>query len=450
MTHSSLNFNIPTPSTDPAALVDEYLEMVATNGVPPVAQQADDDIEPSPLDIEPAKNLELGWIDEYTDLVTQMTGSPREFNQLGALVTVATAIQRKARLRMAFGDIYPNIFACIVAPSSVYHKTSSLSRVRTILSRAFMEDLLLADQVTPEGLVKQLSRRPEGLVLRDEIGTLFASHRVKYLATLKQDLTRLYDNEPWRKELSNESITVERPYLNLFGATTPSRFYDSVSMMDWRDGFIVRWLFVLPENEPDFDSMTGMYDQRYDARIGELAMQLANIGKQDHTDFLFTGNAHELWDTWQRESARTAYYYDSEIAAPLVMRYSTYALKFAMILAAINGSWGTITPETMQTAMDLADSYKRYVHRLMSEKSEHQVSGGKLQKIFAVIKKKFPETYGKGVTTKTIQQFSGMKSAQAGPCLEKLVEIGAIAEEQAGRGKRYIPMAETLPVKGWK
>lgn len=407
----------------------------------------EDEIEPHPLDVE-TPPLALGWIDEYADLMTKLTGSPREFNLACGLVTAAAAIQRKARLRMSFADIYPNIYAAIVARSSVYHKSSALHKPRALLQRAMLDRLMLSELMTSEGLLAQLQGQSSGVVVRDEIGTLFDSHRVKYLRTLKPDLTALYDCLPYSRRLSNLEIKVDAPYLNILGATTPARFYDAITATDWQDGFMARWLFVLPESEPDFDAMTGLYEEKHDAEIGRLAVALQNLDRQREQDFALAGDAFTLWDDWQRQAAKDAYYYGDDTIAAVVTRYSAYALKFSLILAAVNGEWGRVTAETMQTAIHLADSFKRSVARLLREKDDHLVSGAQLQKVFKAIQ--LLNSDGKGVTTKSILQRTGMRKAQLTPSLEKLTEIGAIAYQPAGNGFRYWAMTEELPIRTWK
>lgn len=217
-------------------------------------------------------------------------------------------------------------------------------------------------------------------------------------------------------------------------------------MTDWNDGFLARWLFVLPEGEPDFDATTGLF--AHGDRVTSLSYKLMEIERNQQTDFIFAGDAHQLWDTWQRRSAKDAYYFGDDILSAIVTRYSAYALKFSMILAAVNDSWGTITPAIMQTAIHLADNYKVYANRLLSEKKNYGISGGKLQKVFAVIKGKNKDNAG--VVTKTIQQYANMNKSELDPCLEKLVEIGAVVEEPAGKGKRYKPATDVLPIKTWR
>lgn len=379
--------------------------------------------------------------------MSRLTGSPYEFNELCGLVTAAAAVGRRARLRMTFGDIYCNIFGCIIAPSSVYHKSATIHKPRQVLQRALLDRLLLSELMTSEGLLKQLQGQPSGVILRDEIGTLFDSHNTRYLRQLKPDLTALFDCYPYSRRLSNEEIKVEKPFLNILGATTPTRFYEGITLTDWRDGFLARWLFVQPEGEPDFDAMTGLYKEQHEGEIQRLSNRLMEIDRKEETDFTFAGKAFALWDSWQKKAAKDAYYFGDDVTAALVTRYAAYALKFGLILSAINGSWGEITEETMQTAIRLSDNYKAHVYKLLSDKQSFGVSGAKLQRVFKVISRLVSE--GKHATTKAIMQRSGMKKAELGPCLEKLIEIGAIDGAQVGNGWRYVNNSETLPIKAW-
>lgn len=404
----------------------------------------------SPLVVDDAQRLPLGWLDDYTAIMTELTGSPPEFNQLAALVTVATAIQRNARLRMAFGDIYPNIFGCIVAASSVYHKSSCLGKPRLLLQRADLEKLLLSELMTSEGLLKQLSGQPAGIVIRDEIGTLFSSGRIRYLAALKPDLTALFDCAPYSRVLASGEIKLPAPYLNILGATTPGRFYESITLLDWQDGFLPRWLFVVPEGEPDFEAASSVYEEEHDREIGRLAGGLVNVARNKQQDFVLLTGAFDRWDRWQRDARRQAFHYGDEPTMALVNRYGTYALKFAMILAAINNEWGRISEPTMATAIGLADRYKRYAYHLLSERENYGVSGSKMQKCFAIIKAMARE---KGyVTRKTLMQFGHFKAGDLDPVLAKLVEIGAVIEQASATGlkKRYAAVAEELPIKSWR
>lgn len=418
------------------------------NGALEVVDPEDDQpVEVSPLDVTPVKDLQLGWINDYADLMTELTASPWEFHQLAGLVTAATAIQRKAFLTMSFGHIYPNVYACIIAMSTVYGKSTAISRPRQVLQAALMEKLLIPAHGSGEGLIKQLSLTPSALMVRDEIGTLFGSDKVRYLKDFKQDLTALYDGYPYSRRLSNEEVKVERPYLNILGATTPARFYSNVTNMDWQDGLLPRWLFVMPEGEPNFDAVTGTFTQRHAERVSKLAFKLMEIEVKQDTAFVLTDDAHERWRAWRTTGLKAAYRQNDENAAAITGRYATYALKFALILAAVNDSWGTITPATMQTAIHLADNYKANVYRILSESGKHRVDGSKLQKVFLAIQKKGNPKGG--MTIGEIMRYANMKQNELQPCMEELQNAGAIVSDTSGRSPRYMTTLDKLPLKKW-
>lgn len=404
-----------------------------------------DEEDTSPLVQDVGAPAGLGWLDNYVDLMYELTNAPRSFNLLCGVGTAAAAIQHRAVLRMAFGDVRPNVYGVIIAPSTVYHKTTTLSQSRSLLNRAGLSGLLFASQFSSEGLLSYLSEHPAGIIHRDEVGTLFASDRVKYLAMLKQDLTALYDCEDYSRQLARERITVSRPYLNILGATTPTRFYQNVTLADWQDGFLARWLFALPDCEPDFDTPAAVFTREHGTRLDALADRLREIDSRPAEDFLFQGDAFNRWDRWQREAKRTAYQYGDDVISSIVGRYSAYALKFAMILASLNGEFGRISPATMEQSIALADYFKAAVDHLLKERQNHGISGDKMQRVFYLIVNKGPQ-----VRTKTIQQFAHLNASETRAVIDKLVEIGAVVTHPVGRGFAYSAITDKLPIRSWK
>lgn len=412
----------------------------------PADDTAEDDL-PNPLAVQPVRNLALGWITDYTSLMYDLTAAPQEFHQLAGLVTAAAAIQRKARLRMAFGDIYPNLYACIVAQSTVYGKSTAISKPRSILTAALLDNLLIPSHGSSEGLIQQLSETPNALMIRDEIGTLFSSDKVKYLKDYKQDLTALYDCTPYNRRLRTEAISVQRPYLNILGATTPERFYGGITQSDWSDGLLPRWLFVVPEGRPNFDATPATLTEEHTNRINRLALRLMEIDRHQEKDFCLTGNALTLWSDWRKAGLMAAYDAQDNTALAIIGRYATYALKFAIVLAAVNDSWGVITPATMQTAIHLADNYKYTVNRIITEADKHRVTGAKVQKVFGVVKSRNRD--GDGITLRQVQQYANMSRQEAQQCMEQLVEYGAVTTNERGRSVKYLHVVTELQLKKW-
>jgi predicted transcriptional regulator len=429
--------------------IDKAIAGTATTYDPNYRSNGEDETDepPNALAVEPVRNLALGWITDYTNLMFDLTASPKEFHQLAGLITVAAAIQRKARLRLSFGDVYPNLYGCIVAMSTVYGKTTAIYKPRSILSAAMLDNLLIPSHGSSEGLIQQLSESPNALMIRDEIGTLFSSDKVKYLKDYKQDLTALYDCTPYNRRLRNEGISVPRPYLNILGATTPERFYGGINQNDWSDGLLPRWLFVVPEGRPNFDAMPATLTEEHTNKINRLALKLMEIDRYPEKDFVLTGNALSIWSDWRKAGLMAAYEAQDNTAMAIIGRYATYALKFAIILAAINDSWGIISPEIMRTAMYLADNYKHTVNRIITEADRHRVTGAKMQKVFGVVKAK--NTDGQGVTLRIVQQFANLSRQEAQQCMEQLVEYGAVITNEIGKSTRYVNAVTELQLKKW-
>ena len=387
----------------------------------------------------------LGLVGEIADLIHDQTKSARSYCLLTALATVAVATRRTARLRMAFGDVWPNLYAALLGASSVHHKSTVMGQGRDLLYRAQLADLLIPANPTAEGLLNRLSDKPSGVIFKDEIGTLFGSHLVKYLAMLKQDLMALYDCRPYGRELARGEVRVDAPFLTILGTTTPKKFFDTVSHSDWHDGFLVRWLIALPDSPPDIEAVPGLLDKDLDSRHWSLAMRLGALSRRNASDMGLDDGAFASWETWRKRRLRQAYEAGDDLGLYLSERYATYALKIAILLA-VAGESTTITLANMQTAITMAEHFETCLLTLREARQDYGVSGSKMQRIFAVIRDNGPD-----VTTKDIYRFAHLPKAEAEPVLDKLLEIGAVIEKRTtrGGGKCYSAATDRLPIKVW-
>lgn len=387
----------------------------------------------------------LGLVGEIADLIHDLTKSARSYCLLTALATVAVASRRTARLRMAFGDVYPNLFAALLGASSVHHKSTVMGQGRDLLYRGQLADLLIPANPTSEGLLNRLADKPSGVIFKDEIGTLFGSHQVKYLAMLKQDLMALYDCRPYGRELARGEVRVDAPFLTILGTTTPDKFFDTVSHTDWHDGFLVRWLIALPDSPPDIDAIPGLLDKDLDSRHWSLAMRLGSLSRRNASDMAMDAGAFDVWEAWRKRRLRHAYEAGDDLGLRLAERYATTALKIAILLA-VGSDSTTITQANMQTAITLAEHFETCLLTLREVRQDYGVSGSKMQRVFAVIRDNGPD-----VTTKNVYRLAHLPKAEAEPVLDKLLEIGAVIEKRTDRGggKCYSAATDRLPIKVW-
>jgi len=281
------------------------------------------------------------------------------------------------------------------------------------------------------------------LILRDELSTLFASHRQKYSQFVKSDLTAIFDGDPFGKLKAGEVQKVDKPYLSILGTTTPDGFYNAITGDDWRTGFLARWLFALPDTAPDFDSDSRMLTQDDEAHLLALATTLIKVSAKTGGDFVLDQDAHHRWNTWRKEERRHAFEVGGDVVAAIASRYGSYALKFAMLLSAVT-DYGKITDNNMVAAIALAGAYKTNALRLFTDRRNHGITGAKVQRVFAAI-----SSGGGTATTKTILQTLHMTASELQPLLDVLTEQGAITADKAGRGFRFTATTDKLPIKSW-
>ena len=212
---------------------------------------------------------------EFAKDASPMT--PVEFNISAGLAAVAVAIARRVHVRVGASKIYPNLYQIYVGPSTLQRKTTGMNTLTRLMELAGMVPIFtLAETQTPEAFVEDmtlnipstyprmsptarqvwLDRRrlysQRGWVM-DEASRLLDSFNREYTAGLLPIVLDLYDSkdrsgERNTKSWGNESI--EKSYLNIFGATTFSSISKHVADPErWGDGFFARFSFTA-SNEP--------------------------------------------------------------------------------------------------------------------------------------------------------------------------------------------------------
>ena len=317
---------------------------------------------------------------------------------------------------------------------------------RELLRRSQQTDLVVPSLPTTEGLINHLASKPAGLLFRDEVATLFGSQKIKYLPTFKQELMVLYDCGPYSKVTAGGGTTnVEEPFLSILGTTTPTKFFENVNHEDWHDGFLVRWLITLPDVLPDFDSGPGMLTDDLDKKGHRLAMSLAELSRSPATDFAIDKAAYDRWYAWRRGRLSAASQAGDDLLSSFAERYAAYAMKIAILLAT-STSWGRVTAANLETGLGIVEHFETCIMALRDSRQDYGVSGGKMQKIFAVIRDRGPN-----LSAANVYRFANMPKSEAEPVIEKLLAVGAITEKKTAgtRGKNYSATTDRLPVRSW-
>lgn len=406
----------------------------------------------NPPDVDPMGLLDrgyapvnLGIVGDYADTMYEIVGSSRAYHELGGLAMVATAIQHRwLPLTWAKGRKQrSNLYACILGRSSFDHKSTALSKVGESMPWDMMINASrLPGLFTEEGLYKELAERSHGLIIRDEIGMLFASRQRKYTEFVIPFLTEAYDGWLNAKRLSNAAYQSKDVGLSIIGATTYSEFTRTTSDADWSSGWLVRWIFAMPDDNYDPTKDVRWPTPQDESNLERIRVQIADLNRRPVAPMEIEKAGYQHILEWGRDMVRSAIASSErhERVDSIITRYSTYAYKFAMILCAARGDGERVTLGQAQDGTRLAENYMTNVFRLYQYQREHRLTGSLLQKALGVLNRA-----ADGLTAREIGQMLHVDPSMRDEVLTRLMEYGAISDSKTGKTTTYRAILPKLP-----
>jgi hypothetical protein len=257
---------------------------VNPDGPAPVTQLRSGDVNTVP-DLPPSAHLtseqtaqaaDVGrWLDEYVDWASQAANeTPLRFHEGAGLWLAALAIGRRLFIHTPWRQkIHPNLYIMLVAVSTYYRKSAGLNLAHD-LARAAMPHLILPQPGSPEAFMSMLggvlppnfedipARDRERLIkgnrfaaqrgiIRDELSALFKSMGRDYMQGLKELIMQLYDCPDYLDSHTNNRglVVIRDAALSILGAATPAELSVSLSVNDWYNGALARFVLLTPEPE---------------------------------------------------------------------------------------------------------------------------------------------------------------------------------------------------------
>jgi hypothetical protein len=350
-----------------------------------------------------------GWfIDAYTHYAMAISPmSPASFHESAALWIGDLAIARRIKAAMGFDDVYPNLFVAWVAPSTVWHKTTSLNVARRLISRTFSH-LLLSSDITPQQLLSSMAgvepsnklfltekdvalwnagrgfAAQRGMCM-DELSGMMATSGRDYNAGLIEYLMRFYNCEDTtpRETKADGLIVVRNAYLSLISASTPLAM--SPSMLNetlWSGGWWPRFALITPETgKPDFVDVETEAEEPQDliTALQRLYNRLPVPTWPDTLDAKSVIIEPDAMRAWKRYFKAVSYDMVTETLDhrlnPVYGRLHIHALKAAIIMATLD--WGCEKDVTcavpvvrlphLARAIQIAESWRSSAHRLLAD-----------------------------------------------------------------------------------
>ena len=150
-------------------------------------------------------------------------------------------------------NLRTNLLAVGIAPSGA-GKSRALDLIEELFKAAGVEELFSGKPKSDAGLLKSLSDNSRKLIIWDEIGLSLAemtnirsqTHKAAILSRCMELFSkaggRYMGDEYANHDGKQDRTDIDQPCLCVYGASTPLRFFESLSGSHAIDGFAARWL----------------------------------------------------------------------------------------------------------------------------------------------------------------------------------------------------------------
>lgn len=303
------------------------------------------------------------FIDRYVEYGWSVTDAPRQYHVAGGAVILSAIICPQVTLPAQHTKIRPNLWAMILAGTTVTRKSTSMDlAMRTLGEVLPTDDFLMGTEGSPEGILTELQDRDgkASIFHRDEItGFIDAAVRKEYNAGILQSLTSLYDGRQEKRTLRSGTITVKKPRLILWCGGIKTQMQEAVTIEHIRSGFLPRFIIVSgttssdqlrPIGPPvDLDASEGLkakiVDELYhivDFWMPKPKVQIMSLGATTTRRTVIQGEREmsatsEAWDRirlLQYDAVKLGENSSSpEVYMPMYIRLADSILKIAMLLA---------------------------------------------------------------------------------------------------------------------
>jgi len=360
---------------------------------------------------------------DFVSFAETLTDAPRVFHLFAGLSALAGCVRRRAWVQ-GFGGrpLYPNLWAVLLAPSSVYRKTTALN-----IARDLMEDSavpILPEDFSREMLVEVLAATPQGSFVWSEFGSAIAQFDREYMSGIKDMLADMYDcPASYSRKLKSGSFDVENPCISILGATNIDWMVDKQNTKnDLRGGFLARCLFV-PYHSKDFEMETpGVVDMAWRGRLTGFLRDVQDLHPVEFSISELSGLRRQLKDELDEEAKKSEYLIELSAA---FTRYQAVALKLATLYAISLGEWGGEIPlEAMECAVNAIRLLKTSILDILGN-----VPMNRDDKILIEVMNKMQQIHATGaiwIPFRDLLRYTHRKKGELLPVLDSLVEMGKI------------------------
>ena len=192
-------------------------------------------------------NLPVGFLRDFIDYVSLCTDAPKSFALGTGLGILAVAC---GRCNVVVKSSDPSLEARLpirlwqaLLGNSGQRKSKVMDLGVGLLQRTD-NPFLLPDDGSVEAWHDSMVDQPISLMHQDELSGLFDAQQRSYTSTLQSWMLKLWSGTPKDRKTKVGGVKlIQRPRLNILGAIPPDVFIKKSKPLDWRSGFLPRFLY---------------------------------------------------------------------------------------------------------------------------------------------------------------------------------------------------------------
>lgn len=368
----------------------------------------------------------------------------------GSIFALAVVADKKIKVVLRQGTVYPNLYNAILGKSSLARKSTAADKTEAMLCQVLPQLLpsLVPTEFSPEAFTEHMSDYNHAPWIRDEAAGVLSLMKKEYMRGFKDSLMQLYDSKAFYRKLrtsqrknTKTEFRVDDPYLNLFFATTDASLGANTEQNDTLSGFLARFLFFFPQGKKpswmpleEGTAQNSSFEDVVRDQLSDIAAKVGNL--QECMAMHFSPEANSYYTEWQRKRELEWTASNDGFCMQIYSRLAPTVTKLGMLFELGSPDFDVSKPirlEFIQEACRLVDTYfmptARAVYDLVGSNAEKNV----IDRITAYLK-----NHNGKATKKEIMRDIKIKSADFNEYLSTMEESSCVESKMvknSGKGR---------------
>lgn len=387
------------------------------------------------------------FVSQFMACGAEISDAYDEYWFAGGVFVLTVVADKKIKIELRQGTLYPNLYFFIIGKSSLSRKSTVVEKVESMLRRVLPELSVVPTEFSPEAFTEHMSGCQHTAWIRDEASGVLSLMKKDYMRGFKDSLMQLYDCRSYNRKLRTSQrkeqteFNVNDPYLNVLFATTDASLAANTNINDTLSGFLARFLFFFPTGIKSRWMPLEEGTVEISCREEEVLDQLSGIvrkmqGLEECTALHLSAEAAKCYTDWQRDREAKWVASDNGEYQQIYSRLAPMVVKLAMLFELGSSDFDVSRPirvEFIQEACRLVDDYFMptaiAIYEIVGSNAEKNV----IDRITLYLK-----SHNGKATKRDILKATKIKSDDFESYISTMVESGTVnteIEKHNGRGR---------------